>query len=124
MCLHLFLVSVLLTGPSLVVVNSYRKFFTPSTITDTTKQSIHNRLGQLQTLLSACGNPDALHAVNTHTGCAINVLKAFNNQSQVRKLPAKKYYAPKGKVTVSPNYFILKQNEDETSHVRSNWNVY
>ena len=60
-----------------------------------TKQSMQNKLGQLQTQLSACGNPDALHSVNTHIGNAINVLKAFNNLCQVRKLPAKRYYAPK-----------------------------
>ena len=30
LCFHLFLVSVLFTGPSLIVVNFYRKVFTPS----------------------------------------------------------------------------------------------
>ena len=76
-----------------------------------TKQSIQYKTGQLQMLLSACGNPDALRAVNTHIGNPIIVLKTFNNQCQVRKLPANRYYAPNKKVKVSPIFFTKAKEE-------------
>ena len=68
------------------------------------KQGIQKKLCELQTLLSECGNVDALTyiTVNTHIGNAVDVLKAMNSQHDVKKLLTKRQFPPNKKGETQP----------------------
>ena len=89
-----------------------------------TKQEIQKKLCQLQTLLSECDNTDTLNAVNTHIGNAINVLKAFNSQYQIRKLPTKRNYPSNKKNEIQCRFFSTRLKRRKiSSNVLSKPNV-
>ena len=73
-----------------------------------TKQSIQDKIYELQTRLKTCTDANALTAVHTHIGNALHCLKAIQAQPKVKVLPVKRQFPANKKSETQCHFFSTK----------------